>query len=256
MNLVSEHIWCEDFLVRSFYLKNVQSQETRTLTQFHFLSWPAEGIPATTRPLLDFRRWVPAPGGGRAGSERGGRGSTWGSGAGGGRGGGGAPPVRPAPALCLSLSLSLSPSRSCRRHFCDLQLVIWLQLHSHKSDRWQPCLPHGACREPSRGRTAAIPASAAPPGAPAPGPRWEEAAGAPHRTPVPPPSAARPKQALTRRLLSLQEGEQVLPGPLLPYHCALQVPQRGGGGEWGRGWGAVRQRAGPAPPAALLCVFQ
>ncbi|XP_062435296.1 receptor-type tyrosine-protein phosphatase-like N isoform X2 [Rhea pennata] len=58
VNLVSEHIWCEDFLVRSFYLKNVQSQETRTLTQFHFLSWPAEGIPAATRPLLDFRRKV------------------------------------------------------------------------------------------------------------------------------------------------------------------------------------------------------
>ncbi|KAL7991879.1 hypothetical protein Chor_016135 [Crotalus horridus] len=57
VNLVSEHIWCEDFLVRSFYLKNVQSQETRTLTQFHFLSWPAEGIPTTTRPLLDFRRY-------------------------------------------------------------------------------------------------------------------------------------------------------------------------------------------------------
>ncbi|XP_062972869.1 receptor-type tyrosine-protein phosphatase-like N isoform X2 [Elgaria multicarinata webbii] len=58
VNLVSEHIWCEDFLVRSFYLKNVQSQETRTLTQFHFLSWPADGIPTTTRPLLDFRRKV------------------------------------------------------------------------------------------------------------------------------------------------------------------------------------------------------
>ncbi|XP_041119719.1 protein tyrosine phosphatase receptor type Na isoform X1 [Polyodon spathula] len=58
VNLVSEHIWCEDFLVRSFYLKNVQSQETRTLTQFHFLSWPAQGIPTSTRPLLDFRRKV------------------------------------------------------------------------------------------------------------------------------------------------------------------------------------------------------
>ncbi|KGL77728.1 Receptor-type tyrosine-protein phosphatase-like N, partial [Tinamus guttatus] len=58
VNLVSEHIWCEDFLVRSFYLKNVQSQETRTLTQFHFLSWPAEGIPATTRPLLALRTKV------------------------------------------------------------------------------------------------------------------------------------------------------------------------------------------------------
>lgn len=58
VNLVSEHIWCNDFLVRSFYLKNVQTQETRTLTQFHFLSWPAEGIPTSTRPLLDFRRKV------------------------------------------------------------------------------------------------------------------------------------------------------------------------------------------------------
>lgn len=58
VNLVSEHIWCNDFLVRSFYLKNVQTQETRTLTQFHFLSWPALGIPTSTRPLLDFRRKV------------------------------------------------------------------------------------------------------------------------------------------------------------------------------------------------------
>uniref|UniRef100_A0AAZ3R1W9 Protein tyrosine phosphatase receptor type Na n=1 Tax=Oncorhynchus tshawytscha TaxID=74940 RepID=A0AAZ3R1W9_ONCTS len=58
VNLVSEHIWCKDFLVRSFYLKNVQTQETRTLTQFHLLSWPANGIPTSTRPLLDFRRKV------------------------------------------------------------------------------------------------------------------------------------------------------------------------------------------------------
>ncbi|XP_047456284.1 protein tyrosine phosphatase receptor type Na [Mugil cephalus] len=58
VNLVSEHIWCKDFLVRSFYLKNVQTQETRTLTQFHLLSWPADGIPTSTRPMLDFRRKV------------------------------------------------------------------------------------------------------------------------------------------------------------------------------------------------------
>ncbi|XP_054887338.1 protein tyrosine phosphatase receptor type Na [Poeciliopsis prolifica] len=58
VNLVSEHIWCKDFLVRSFYLKNVQTQETRTLTQFHLLSWPSDGIPTSTRPLLDFRRKV------------------------------------------------------------------------------------------------------------------------------------------------------------------------------------------------------
>uniref|UniRef100_A0A3Q1FKE4 Protein tyrosine phosphatase receptor type Nb n=1 Tax=Acanthochromis polyacanthus TaxID=80966 RepID=A0A3Q1FKE4_9TELE len=58
VNLVSEHIWCNDFLVRSFYLKNVQTQETRTLTQFHFLSWPAQGIPTSTRPL-PFNKTIP-----------------------------------------------------------------------------------------------------------------------------------------------------------------------------------------------------
>ncbi|KFO37307.1 Receptor-type tyrosine-protein phosphatase N2 [Fukomys damarensis] len=55
VNLVSEHIWCEDFLVRSFYLKNLQTHETRTVTQFHFLSWYDQGVPSSTRSLLDFR---------------------------------------------------------------------------------------------------------------------------------------------------------------------------------------------------------
>ncbi|XP_054547905.1 receptor-type tyrosine-protein phosphatase N2 [Talpa occidentalis] len=58
VNLVSEHIWCEDFLVRSFYLKNLQTSETRTVTQFHFLSWYDQGVPASARSLLDFRRKV------------------------------------------------------------------------------------------------------------------------------------------------------------------------------------------------------
>ncbi|XP_068160431.1 receptor-type tyrosine-protein phosphatase N2 [Antennarius striatus] len=58
VNLVSEHIWCEDFLVRSFYLKNLQTNETRTVTQFHFLSWTDRGIPNSARTLLDFRRKV------------------------------------------------------------------------------------------------------------------------------------------------------------------------------------------------------
>ncbi|XP_055277631.1 receptor-type tyrosine-protein phosphatase N2 isoform X2 [Moschus berezovskii] len=58
VHLVSEHIWCEDFLVRSFYLKNVQTNETRTVTQFHFLSWCDQGVPSSTRSLLDFRRKV------------------------------------------------------------------------------------------------------------------------------------------------------------------------------------------------------
>ncbi|KAM9186003.1 receptor-type tyrosine-protein phosphatase N2 [Dugong dugon] len=58
VHLVSEHIWCEDFLVRSFYLKNLQTNETRTVTQFHFLSWYDQGVPSSARSLLDFRRKV------------------------------------------------------------------------------------------------------------------------------------------------------------------------------------------------------
>uniref|UniRef100_A0ABM5GMW9 Receptor-type tyrosine-protein phosphatase N2 n=1 Tax=Pogona vitticeps TaxID=103695 RepID=A0ABM5GMW9_9SAUR len=58
VNLVSEHIWCEDFLVRSFYLKNLQTNETRTVTQFHFLTWHDLKVPMSTRSLLDFRRKV------------------------------------------------------------------------------------------------------------------------------------------------------------------------------------------------------
>uniref|UniRef100_A0A3B1K7C5 Tyrosine-protein phosphatase domain-containing protein n=1 Tax=Astyanax mexicanus TaxID=7994 RepID=A0A3B1K7C5_ASTMX len=54
------HIWCEDFLVRSFYLKNVQTNETRTVTQFHFLSWMDQSVPESARTLLDFRRCVPS----------------------------------------------------------------------------------------------------------------------------------------------------------------------------------------------------
>lgn len=37
VHLVSEHIWTDDYLVRSFYLKNLKTGETRTVTQFHFL---------------------------------------------------------------------------------------------------------------------------------------------------------------------------------------------------------------------------
>uniref|UniRef100_A0A8P4GCX7 Receptor-type tyrosine-protein phosphatase N2 n=1 Tax=Dicentrarchus labrax TaxID=13489 RepID=A0A8P4GCX7_DICLA len=58
VNLVSEHIWCDDFLVRSFYLKNMQTNETRTVTQFHFLTWLNQNVPETSRTLLDFRRKV------------------------------------------------------------------------------------------------------------------------------------------------------------------------------------------------------
>lgn len=58
VHLVSEHIWCEDYLVRSFYLKNLKTGETRTVTQFHFLSWSDNGVPSATKALLDYRRKV------------------------------------------------------------------------------------------------------------------------------------------------------------------------------------------------------
>lgn len=42
--------------MRSFYLKNLQTRQTRTVTQFHFLSWYDRGVPSSTGALLDFRR--------------------------------------------------------------------------------------------------------------------------------------------------------------------------------------------------------
>ncbi|XP_037068527.1 receptor-type tyrosine-protein phosphatase N2-like [Pollicipes pollicipes] len=58
VHLVSEHIWCDEYLVRSFYLKNLKTSETRTVTQFHFLAWPENGVPTSTKALLEFRRKV------------------------------------------------------------------------------------------------------------------------------------------------------------------------------------------------------
>jgi receptor-type tyrosine-protein phosphatase N len=58
VHLVSEHVWCDEYLVRSFYLKNLRTGETRTVTQFHFLAWPQQGIPVSAKALLEFRRKV------------------------------------------------------------------------------------------------------------------------------------------------------------------------------------------------------
>ena len=58
VHLVSEHIVCDDYLVRNFYLKNVVTNETRTITQFHFLTWTEYTVPAI-RSLIEFRRYVP-----------------------------------------------------------------------------------------------------------------------------------------------------------------------------------------------------
>jgi len=58
VHLVSEHVWCDEYLVRSLYLKNNQTGETRTVTQFHFLSWPDGNTPTSTKAILEFRRKV------------------------------------------------------------------------------------------------------------------------------------------------------------------------------------------------------
>uniref|UniRef100_A0A183C450 Tyrosine-protein phosphatase domain-containing protein n=1 Tax=Globodera pallida TaxID=36090 RepID=A0A183C450_GLOPA len=55
VHLVSEHIWSEHYVVRSLYLKNSTTSETRTVTQFHFLSWPSGGMPESSKALLEFR---------------------------------------------------------------------------------------------------------------------------------------------------------------------------------------------------------
>jgi receptor-type tyrosine-protein phosphatase N len=56
VHLVSEHVWCDDYVVRNFFLKNLETNQTRTVTQFHFLTWAENGIPPNTKSILDFRR--------------------------------------------------------------------------------------------------------------------------------------------------------------------------------------------------------
>uniref|UniRef100_A0A1I7X889 Tyrosine-protein phosphatase domain-containing protein n=1 Tax=Heterorhabditis bacteriophora TaxID=37862 RepID=A0A1I7X889_HETBA len=58
IHLVSEHIWSDDYLVRSFYLKNLRNGQTRTITQFHYLSWNKDSTPTSPKSLLEFRRKV------------------------------------------------------------------------------------------------------------------------------------------------------------------------------------------------------
>ncbi|CAM4875813.1 unnamed protein product [Rotaria socialis] len=58
VNLVSEHIYSDDYVVRNFYFANIQTMETRTITQFHFLTWDELCNPPSTKAILDFRRKV------------------------------------------------------------------------------------------------------------------------------------------------------------------------------------------------------
>ncbi|CAL8076911.1 unnamed protein product [Calicophoron daubneyi] len=58
VHLVSEHSSCENYVVRSFYLKNLKTEETRTVTQFHYLTWSDENLKAKGKAILEFRRKV------------------------------------------------------------------------------------------------------------------------------------------------------------------------------------------------------
>ena len=58
ITLLSEHEYCDDYIVRNFSLRNTQTSEVHDVTQFHYLSWPAElpSVPESHRALLEFRR--------------------------------------------------------------------------------------------------------------------------------------------------------------------------------------------------------
>ncbi|XP_078286531.1 receptor-type tyrosine-protein phosphatase H-like isoform X5 [Rhinoraja longicauda] len=57
VNIVSEEILPE-WTVRKFNVKKTRYSEARTVTQFHFTSWPDHGVPKTTEKLLQFQRLV------------------------------------------------------------------------------------------------------------------------------------------------------------------------------------------------------
>ena len=56
VTLISEHICSAEYLVRNICLKYRRSYETRTISQFHYLSWPNHSVPRDTRRFLEFRR--------------------------------------------------------------------------------------------------------------------------------------------------------------------------------------------------------
>ncbi|CAH8552245.1 unnamed protein product [Heterobilharzia americana] len=58
VHLVSEHSWSDNYIVRSFYLKRLATNETRTVTQFHYLTWKDENVKENSKPVLEFRRKV------------------------------------------------------------------------------------------------------------------------------------------------------------------------------------------------------
>ncbi|KAF8560479.1 hypothetical protein P879_03781 [Paragonimus westermani] len=64
VHLVSEHNWRENYVVRSLYLKNLETSETRTVTQFHYLTWEDKNLKSKITSILEFR----SDGSGRSGT--------------------------------------------------------------------------------------------------------------------------------------------------------------------------------------------
>lgn len=58
VQLVSEHVSSNDYLVRNLYLINRSTGEARNITQFHYLAWPDSGVPENVKSFLQFRRKV------------------------------------------------------------------------------------------------------------------------------------------------------------------------------------------------------
>lgn len=56
VHLASEHVLNEDVVVRNFFLKNLDNDQTRTITQFQYLAWPELTLP-NVKSLMDFRKY-------------------------------------------------------------------------------------------------------------------------------------------------------------------------------------------------------
>ncbi|XP_068073554.2 receptor-type tyrosine-protein phosphatase eta-like isoform X2 [Danio rerio] len=48
----------DDWTIRDFSIKNVETEETCNVRQFHFTAWPDHGVPETTEVLIEFRHLV------------------------------------------------------------------------------------------------------------------------------------------------------------------------------------------------------
>ncbi|XP_055519262.1 receptor-type tyrosine-protein phosphatase H-like isoform X3 [Leucoraja erinacea] len=57
VNIVSEET-SPEWTIRKFNVKKTGCTEPRTITQFHFTSWPDHGVPKTTDKLLQFQRMM------------------------------------------------------------------------------------------------------------------------------------------------------------------------------------------------------